>query len=152
MIEGRRLDRLDREATRRAPPTAKAAAPRTDRPPLSHDASNPPAPPPVPGTNIAFIPYTSGTISSDKEADSSPIGKLSGGFDSKIALSSTLNLDLTVNPDFSQIEVDKQVTNLTRFNIFFPEKRTFFLENDDLFSNYGIPPIRPFYSRKEKYI
>ncbi len=104
-------------------------------------------PPPAPGTNIAFIPYTSGTISSDKEAGSSPMGKLSGGFDSKIALSSTLNLDLTVNPDFSQIEVDKQVTNLTRFNIFFPERRTFFLENDDLFSNYGIPPIRPFYSR-----
>jgi hypothetical protein len=43
--------------------------------------------------------------------------------------------------------VDQQVTNLTRFNIFFPEKRTFFIENADLFSNYGIPPIRPFYSR-----
>jgi hypothetical protein len=52
-----------------------------------------------------------------------------------------------VNPDFSQVDVDQQVTNLTRFNIFLPEKRTFFLENSDLFSDFGIPPIRPFYSR-----
>ncbi|WP_204306349.1 DUF5916 domain-containing protein, partial [Escherichia coli] len=53
----------------------------------------------------------------------------------------------TTDPDFSQIEVDRQVTNLTRFNIFFPERRTFFLENSDLFAGFGIDPIRPFYSR-----
>ncbi|WP_216073655.1 DUF5916 domain-containing protein, partial [Acinetobacter baumannii] len=69
------------------------------------------------------------------------------GFDAKIGLTSSLNLDLTTNPDFSQIEVDRQVTNLTRFNIFFPERRTFFLENSDLFAGFGIDPIRPFYSR-----
>ena len=69
-------------------------------------------------------------------------------FDAKIAVTSSLNLDLTVNPDFSQIEVDQQVTNLTRFNIFFPERRTFFLENADLLAGYGIPPILPFYSRR----
>ena len=57
-------------------------------------------------------------------------------------------MDVSVNPDFSQVEVDQQVTNLTRFNIFLPERRTFFLENADLFADYGIPPIRPFYSRK----
>jgi hypothetical protein len=45
------------------------------------------------------------------------------------------------------VEVDQQVTNLTRFNIFLPERRNFFLENSDLFSEFGIPPIRPFYSR-----
>lgn len=104
-------------------------------------------PPPAPGTNISTIPYLSSFQSTDKEANESWSGKLNGGFDSKIALTSSLNMDLTVNPDFSQVEVDQQVTNLTRFNIFFPEKRTFFLENDDLFSNFGIPPIRPFYSR-----
>ena len=104
-------------------------------------------PPPAPGTNISTIPYVSSFQSSDKEANTPWAGKLNGGFDSKIALTSSLNLDLTVNPDFSQVEADEQVTNLTRFNIFFPEKRTFFLENDDLFSNFGIPPIRPFYSR-----
>ena len=104
-------------------------------------------PPPAPGTNISTIPYVSSFQSSDKEANVPWTGKLNGGFDSKIALTSSLNLDLTVNPDFSQVEADQQVTNLTRFDIFFPEKRTFFLENDDLFSNFGIPPIRPFYSR-----
>jgi Domain of unknown function (DUF5916)/Carbohydrate family 9 binding domain-like len=104
-------------------------------------------PPPAPGTNISTIPYVSSFQSSDKEANVPWTGKLNGGFDSKIALTSSLNLDLNVNPDFSQVEADQQVTNLTRFDIFFPEKRTFFLENDDLFSNFGIPPIRPFYSR-----
>lgn len=104
-------------------------------------------PPPAPGTNIALIPYSSGSISKNNEDGSPAIAKISAGFDAKIALSSSLNLDLTINPDFSQVEVDKQVTNLTRFDIFFPERRTFFLENDDLFSSYGIPPIRPFYSR-----
>ena len=100
-----------------------------------------------PGTNISLIPYTTGSIASDNEAALPAKGKINGGFDAKIALTPSLNLDLTVNPDFSQVEVDRQVTNLTRFDIFFPERRTFFLENDDLFSSYGIPPIRPFYSR-----
>ena len=105
-------------------------------------------PPPQPGTNLAFIPYLTGGINQNKEAGTGITNKLSGGFDAKVAVTSSLNLDITVNPDFSQVEVDKQVTNLTRFNIFFPERRTFFLENNDLFSEYGIDPIRPFYSRK----
>ena len=103
--------------------------------------------PPVPGTNISLIPYMTGSMSDNNEEGTKSVGKLNGGFDAKVALSTSLNLDLTVNPDFSQVEVDKQVTNLTRFDLFFPERRTFFLENDDLFSSYGIPPIRPFYSR-----
>ena len=63
-------------------------------------------------------------------------------------LTSSLNLDATINPDFSQIDVDQQVTNLTRFSIFFPERRNFFLENSDLFSNLGVRGINPFYSRR----
>lgn len=104
-------------------------------------------PPPKPGSNISFIPYVTTSVSQDKENGDPTKAKLNAGFDGKVALSSALNLDLTVNPDFSQVEVDRQVTNLTRFNIFFPERRTFFLENSDLFSTYGIDPIRPFYSR-----
>ena len=104
-------------------------------------------PPPAPGTNISLIPYATGALETNKESASAAKSKFNGGFDAKVALTSSLNLDLTVNPDFSQIEVDRQVTNLTRFDIFFPERRTFFLENDDLFSSYGIPPIKPFYSR-----
>ncbi|MEL6924281.1 MAG: DUF5916 domain-containing protein, partial [Bacteroidota bacterium] len=98
--------------------------------------------------NIAVIPYvntsTSQNFSDNEKAD----GKFSAGVDAKIALSSSLNLDLTVNPDFSQVEVDQQVTNLTRFSVFLPERRTFFLENSDIFSNFGIPPLRPFFSRR----
>ena len=105
------------------------------------------APPPTPSGNISFIPYTTGGVSRNKEDNEKTKATFNAGFDAKVALSSKMNLDLTVNPDFSQVEVDKQVTNLTRFNIFFPERRTFFLENADLYSNYGIPPIRPFYSR-----
>jgi len=59
-----------------------------------------------------------------------------------------LNLDLTVNPDFSQVDVDKQVTDLSRFELFYPEKRQFFLENGDHFTNFGYPSIRPFFSRR----
>ena len=63
-------------------------------------------------------------------------------------LSSSLKLDAALNPDFSQIEVDQQVTNLTRFSVFFPERRNFFLENSDLFSNLGVDEVNPFYSRR----
>lgn len=63
-------------------------------------------------------------------------------------VTSSLKLDATINPDFSQIDVDQQVTNLTRFSIFFPERRNFFLENSDLFSNLGVDGINPFYSRR----
>lgn len=68
--------------------------------------------------------------------------------DGKIAITSGLNFDVTVNPDFSQVEVDEQVTNLTLFNVRLPEKRLFFLENSDIFEDFGIPPMRPFFSRK----
>ncbi|WP_196894349.1 DUF5916 domain-containing protein [Aureivirga marina] len=63
-------------------------------------------------------------------------------------LNSSLKLDATINPDFSQVDVDRQVTNLSRFSIFFPERRNFFLENSDLFNNLGIYDVNPFYSRK----
>ena len=102
---------------------------------------------PVTSKNIIFLPYVNGNSNEDKENGKTLTTSASAGFDSKIALNASLNLDLTVNPDFSQVEVDQQVTNLTRFNIFLPERRNFFLENSDLFAGFGIPPIRPFYSR-----
>lgn len=105
--------------------------------------------PPKAGSNIALIPYVTGQVTSENSNGKQDYNaKTNAGFDAKVGLTSSLNLDLTVNPDFSQIEVDRQVTNLTRFNIFFPERRTFFLENSDLFAAYGLPPIRPFYSRR----
>jgi hypothetical protein len=102
--------------------------------------------PPASNNNVILLPYLTGGISEDK-SNSKTETTANVGFDAKIALNSSLNLDLTVNPDFSQVEVDNQVTNLTRFSIFLPERRAFFLENADLFAGFGIPPIRPFYSR-----
>lgn len=104
-----------------------------------------------PGSNISLIPYTATEINRDFE-DADQHGtesKVNFGGDAKIAIGSGLNLDLTVNPDFSQVEVDQQVTNLDRFELFFPEKRQFFLENADLFSNFGHPYYaRTFFSRR----
>ena len=68
--------------------------------------------------------------------------------DAKVPITSSLNLDLTINPDFSQVEVDEQVINLTLFDVRLPEKRLFFLENNDIFEDFGIPPMRPFFSRR----
>ncbi|WP_223308437.1 DUF5916 domain-containing protein [Maribacter polysiphoniae] len=103
-------------------------------------------PPPSQGSNISVIPYVLSSVSNDLEGESSFDKKVGG--DVKIGLTSSLNLDLTVNPDFSQVEVDRQVTNLDRFELFFPEKRQFFLENGDLFANFGYSSIRPFFSRR----
>jgi uncharacterized protein DUF5916/cellulose/xylan binding protein with CBM9 domain len=106
-------------------------------------------PPPRTNSNFSIIPYITGDITRDIEEGSGEIeGSFGAGLDAKVAVTSSLNLDLTLNPDFSQVEVDEQQTNLTRFSLFFPEKRTFFLENSDVFSDFGIPPIRPFFSRR----
>ncbi len=105
-------------------------------------------PPIKPKTNVSVIPYAIAGFSQDYEAGDSAVIKPNAGVDAKIAITSSLNLDLTVNPDFSQVEVDRQVTNLSRFSLFFPERRNFFLENADLFSNYGFRQIRPFFSRR----
>lgn len=63
-------------------------------------------------------------------------------------ITSSLRLDATINPDFSQVDVDEQVTNLTRFAFNFPERRNFFLENSDLFNTLGTAGVNPFYSRR----
>lgn len=105
-------------------------------------------PPPEPGTNVSIIPYTLGGVTRDRENGIATKKKFDIGADAKIAMTSSLNLDLTVNPDFSQVEVDRQVTNLDRFELFFPERRQFFLENGDLFANFGYATNRPFFSRR----
>ncbi len=106
------------------------------------------SPPPTPKTNFSIIPYVLGGIGEDMENNTDTQYEKKIGGDVKFSLSTSLNLDLTVNPDFSQVEVDRQVTNLDRFELFFPEKRQFFLENGDLFANFGYATIRPFFSRR----
>jgi hypothetical protein len=87
-------------------------------------------------------------VTKDYERKKDAVFKRTIGGDAKIAITSSLNLDVTVNPDFSQVEVDQQVTNLDRFELFFPERRQFFLENGDLFANFGYANVRPFFSRR----
>jgi len=104
--------------------------------------------PPVPGANVSLIPYALGGVSKSYNPASANTYRHNPGLDAKVAITSSLNLDLTLNPDFSQVEVDKQVTNLDRYELFFPEKRQFFLENGDQFNNFGYANIRPFFSRR----
>ncbi len=105
-------------------------------------------PPPTPKGNISIIPYLLGGINKDFQNNTDATFRKDFGGDAKIAITSALNLDLTLNPDFSQVDVDRQVTNLNRFELFFPERRQFFLENSDLFSNFGLVGLRPFFSRR----
>ncbi|MGB2847159.1 MAG: DUF5916 domain-containing protein [Saprospiraceae bacterium] len=97
---------------------------------------------------VTLIPYTNLSDAKDFEENENTARKIGFGADTKITLSSSLNLDLTLNPDFSQVEVDQQVTNLTRFDVYFPERRNFFLENADLFSQFGDPESPIFFSRR----
>ncbi len=105
---------------------------------------------PLPGSGPRFslIPYISAKTTQNTEAGEGFKPEGNAGIDAKVILSTSMNLDLTVNPDYSQVEVDRQRTNLDRFELFFPEKRQFFLENSDLFANLGTENLRPFFSRR----
>ena len=97
---------------------------------------------------VSIIPYLNGLQSRDFTIPENR-SKFGVGGDAKVPIGNGLNLDLTVNPDFSQVEVDDQVINLTRFEISLPEKRQFFTQNSDLFSNFGEErDARPFFSRR----
>ena len=100
------------------------------------------------GANVSLIPYLAGRTSKNFLENSSESLRPAVGGDAKIGIGPAMNLDLTFNPDFSQVEVDQQVTNLDRFEIFFPERRQFFLENGDLFDSFGQSRSRPFFSRR----
>lgn len=73
--------------------------------------------------------------------------KLSAGLDVKYSVTSNLTLDLTVNPDFAQVEADNQQINMTRYSLFFPEKRTFFQEGANIFDFNLLGFTRLFHSR-----
>lgn len=101
------------------------------------------------GSNISIIPYFAGSSLRDFEKNNPSSGdRITYGGDAKIGITTGLNLDLTINPDFSNVEADRQVTNLTRFDITYPEQRQFFLENSDLFTNFGSSGVSPFFSRR----
>ncbi len=105
---------------------------------------------PPPSTNIRIEPYALYQYDENKEGDAL-IDKLSEpkvGVDTKWAINPKTVLDLTVNTDFAQADVDLAVNNLERFNIFFPERRQFFLENSGIWAGGLQRSIRPFFSRR----
>ena len=89
-----------------------------------------------------YAPDGSYVLSGDREASAK------AGLDGKVAVAPTLTADLTANTDFAQVEVDQQVVNLTRFPVFFPEKRPFFLEASGTFDFGQEERTQAFYSRR----
>ena len=89
--------------------------------------------------SIEIKPYAIADLTSDAAAPT-PISNAPGadaGIDVKYGITQNLTADFTVNTDFAQVEADEQQINLTRFSLFFPEKREFFLENQGLFTFGG---------------
>ena len=86
------------------------------------------------GRNLYVKPYVSAARQDGAELTTGVENTYDAGFDVKYGVTSRLTLDLTAFTDFSQVEVDQEQVNLTRFSLFFPEKRDFFLENDGVFS------------------
>lgn len=103
----------------------------------------------VPVRRVATVsPYVLGSAQRDFENELKARYPVEWGADLKYGLTPSLTLDLTYNTDFAQVEVDEQRTNLTRFPLFFPEKRPFFLENAGVFSAGTPQAAELFFSRK----
>jgi len=96
------------------------------------------------GRNIEIKPFVTSRLNTDLSANPRVENQVTGdaGLDVKYALTQNLTLDLTFNTDFAQVEVDEQQVNLTRFNLFFPEKREFFLEGRGVY-DFGIGGMGP---------
>ena len=91
------------------------------------------------GLTLELKPYAIGDVSTDRRAVPAVANDFdaTAGLDVKYGLTRNLVADITVNTDFAQVEVDEQQVNLTRFGLFYPEKREFFLENQGVFSFGG---------------
>ncbi len=102
--------------------------------------------------NLEIKPYAITDVSTDTAATPPTVNDPGGdiGIDVKYGVTPSLTADLTYNTDFAQVEADEQQVNLSRFSLFFPEKREFFLENQGTFSFGGSGGDTPilFYSRR----
>jgi hypothetical protein len=108
-----------------------------------------------PGRNLKVKPFILAQATQARTGDQvstvRSLGRFkdyNAGFDLKYSLTRSLTLDTTYRTDFAQVEVDQQQTNLTRFNLFFPEKRDFFLENSGIFGFGPGGNLVPFFSRR----
>jgi hypothetical protein len=105
------------------------------------------------GRPLELMPYVLGkATANDHDASGTSLGgggvSPKAGADAKLVVSPTLTADFTVNTDFAQVEADSQVINLTRFPVFFPEKRQFFLESSGIFDFGTAQLAQLFYSRR----
>lgn len=109
------------------------------------------------GGNLEFKPYFMGGVENDQVTDFKTDAISDVGLDAKIAVTPNLALDLTVNTDFAQVEADREQVNLTRFSLYYPEKREFFLEGAEVFAfgrsggrfmRHGGSGVNLFYSRR----
>jgi len=104
---------------------------------------------PNPGINIRIEPYALYQYDRIKEGtEQSTKHQPKIGGDVKWAINPQSVLDLTINTDFAQADVDRAVNNLERFNIFFPERRQFFLENSGIWAGANNRSVVPFFSRR----
>ena len=103
---------------------------------------------PEAGPVLDIKPYAIADLVTDRQTTPALSRELGGdvGIDVKFGITENLVADLTVNTDFAQVEADEEQVNLTRFSLFFPEKREFFLENQGLF-NFGGTTASPFGNR-----
>ncbi len=102
------------------------------------------------GGNLRVKPYGKSDVRWGPGPSADDAFDPQAGLDVKYRLGQGVAVDLTLNTDFSQVEVDRQQVNLTRFNLFFPEKRDFFLENAGLFTLGDVPNQRSTNSRGEE--
>lgn len=97
---------------------------------------------------VRVTPYVLGSVHRDFLTSPEAETRADFGGDAKLGLLPSLTLDLTYNTDFAQVEADEQQINLTRFNLFFPEKRPFFLENAGTFAFGVSQSVDLFFSRR----
>jgi hypothetical protein len=96
---------------------------------------------------VEFLPYGLTSISKEGASEGFDPLKFNGGIDAKVGISSDYTLDLSINPDFGQVEADPSVMNLTSFETFYEEKRPFFLEGNEIF-DFELDGDIPYYSRR----
>ncbi len=97
---------------------------------------------------LVLIPYIN-VLNGKEFIHNNIVKRNQAGVDIKIPIANSLNLDFTLNPDFSQVEVDDRIVNTSQWEIKLPEKRQFFTQNSDLFSDFGTSrDAQPFFSRR----
>lgn len=109
------------------------------------------------GGNLELMPYFLGGMENDSNTNFATDRMSDVGLDAEVALTANLALDLTINTDFAQVEADQEQVNLTRFSLYYPEKREFFLEGAEVFAfggsggsrwHHGGSDMDLFYSRR----